>query len=160
MKNALEVRIFYLLIIQLNQWGPGQSEATLKAPSHLIQVWLRGNNLGKRRLKGWGPYWMWQGWLWNPMGKSSVASVSVLKMRWTHHPLQFHMECVGLEFRVHNWVCESCVASDSRRNRQKQWNQPKDGPNDLIYPYLEIYSHVKLVSPSLESLKKISTWYA
>ena len=38
MKNALEVRIFYLLIIQLNQRGPGQSEVTRKAQSPYTSV--------------------------------------------------------------------------------------------------------------------------
>ena len=140
-----------------HQWGPRQSEATRKAPNYLIRVQLWGKYLGKRSWAEWGPCRMQQSWLWNSMGKSSAL---VLKTSCTHHPLQFHMECVRLEFRVQNRVCESCVASDSRRKRQKRWNRAKGGPNDRIYPYLEVYSHEQLVSPSLEPLKKISTWYA
>ena len=140
-----------------HQWGPRQSEATHKAPNYLIQVQLWGKYLRKRSWAGWGPCRMQQSWLWNLMGKSSAL---VLKMSCTHHPLQFHMECVHLEFRVQNWVCESCIASDSHRKQQKRWNRAKGGPNDRIYPYLEVYSHEQLVSPSLKPLKKNLTWYA
>ena len=137
-----------------HQWGLRQSEV---APNYLIRVQLWGKYLGKQSWAGWGPCWMQQSWLWNLMGKSSAL---VLKTSCTHHPLQFHMECVRLEFRVQNWVCKSCIASNSHRKQQKRWNRAKGRPNDRIYPYLEVYSHKQLVSPSLEPLKKILTWYA
>ena len=95
-----------------HQWGPRQLEAMQKAPNYLIWVRLQGKYLGKWSWAGWGPCRMQQSWLWNLMGKSSA---SVLKTSCTHHPLQFHMECVHLEFRVQNWVCELCVVSDSHR---------------------------------------------
>ena len=42
---------------------------------------------------------------------------------------------------------------------RKRWNQSFARMNKFVYPYLEVYSHTQLVSPSLEPLKKISTWY-
>ena len=33
-----------------------------------------------------------------------------------------HMKCVRLDFKIQNWVCESCTASDSRRKWQKKWD--------------------------------------
>ena len=144
MKNALEVRIFYLLINQLNHsrkhpvtlYECDCGEIILRSE---VQTLERGEGFIECNKAGC-----------ETLGKWHKSSVSVLKMRWTHHPLQFHMECVRLEFSVQNWVCESCVASDSHRKQQKRWNRPKDGPNDLIYPYLEIYSHNQLVSRVLK----------
>ena len=73
------------------------------------------------------------------------------------------MKCVRLDFKIQNWVCESCAASDSRKKRQRRWEKDEmealHGPNNHMYPYLEGDSHAQLVSPYLEPLKKISTWY-
>ena len=48
------------------------------------------------------------------------------------------------------------VTGNDRRNEMGLDNRP----NHMIYTYLEGDSHTQLVSPSLEALKKISTWYA
>ena len=73
------------------------------------------------------------------------------------------MKCVRLDFKIQNWVCESCAASDSRKKWQRRWEKDEmealHGPNNHMYPYLEGDSHAQLVSPYLEPLKKISTWY-
>ena len=118
MKKALEVQIFYLLIIQLNH-----STSRIQRTSLLVL-------LGVFFARNVTPWSMW--------GRSAYQTT----MNAT--------KCVCLEFRVQNWVCELCVTSNSRRKRQKRWNRAKGGPNDHIYPYLEVYSHKQLVSPSVE----------